>query len=207
MIDESTERLISRLLDDELSSDDRARLDVTLAADPAARQLLAELRAQDEAASAALRSIVIRPAARRTAPAGGRILRIGGGLALAAAVALAAGLWLRRPAGQPDSMQPISAPTHLAVNSGAADSAEPTVWRPLRAEDIPPDVWGAPPARLAKSGGEFVEYVPEWQAHPQQLQRHNRRQVYGVANEAGDRIYLIEQNARQSKARLVSGEF
>ncbi|MFO0973409.1 MAG: hypothetical protein U1A27_08240 [Phycisphaerae bacterium] len=214
MIDETTEILINRLIDGELSPAERAVLEARLASDATARQLVEEYRALDARAAAALRHVVVRAAQPGTALAAASVRRrasqrriltwAGVSLGAAAAVALSvSGIWRRSAWLQLPSNGGASVGV-ANVEPTAPTDLRPRVWRPLSPNDIPPAAWGLPTGRPTP---QFVDYVPESSLHPNHRQTRNTRDVIGITNEAGDRIYLLEQNTRQARVRPLSREF
>jgi len=91
MIDENTERRISRYLDGEMSAAERAAFAGELTRNPAARALLEEYAANDAAVREALRTVIVAPRRTQNSSRAGRtLLQWASGLGVMAAAAAVA---------------------------------------------------------------------------------------------------------------------
>ncbi|HVP13431.1 MAG TPA: hypothetical protein VMV94_19820 [Phycisphaerae bacterium] len=192
-VDERTERLICRLLDGEISFEDRAELDDTLACNPAARLLLEEYRRIDAQAATALRGD-FRGVTTAVAPgrrSGLWLATAGGLLAAAAVVALSflPDLW----SGPAKTER--TGPVQIA---GRTDGAI-----------VPPSGNLSPyPAGsgFQPSGPRFADYR-NLDQRPVLRSRDVQREWIGIPSADMKTIIIIERKAQTTKITPITGDF
>jgi hypothetical protein len=188
-VDERTERLISRLLDGEITSEEQAELDGTLAGNPAAQALLHEYRRIDARAAEALRcdfyGVTTTVAPRRRS---GLWLATAGGLLAAAAVVAFSFL--------PD------------LWSGRTGSGEPSRSVPMVMRDPGPPVDAS--AGMDRNGfvppAQFADYRNADQRPVRRL-RDVQRDWIGIPSADGKTIFFIERKTQTTKLTPISGDF
>lgn len=193
--DERTERLICRLLDGEITADQRAELDAILARDAEARSLLKEYGEIDARAAEALRHDLCRTA---TAVAfGGRRglwLATAGGLVAAAAVIAFSFLpdswtgkagWAPGVNGQGDQ---------LVQGHNGFESSAMARFRGLR-ED-----------RVGQATPQFVEYGYS-DERPAHRSRDLRQDWLGIPTADPNTIIVIQRDHRTTRITPISGDF
>jgi len=140
-MNENLERRVNRLLDGELTDEQRADLQRELLRDPAAHRLMAQYARQDDLCRRALDSALGAGARARSTFAAGAKARPARWLASAAAAAvlLAVGLWFAHHAGPADN--PPRPRAAGGVDPGPATTPRDVLgiddWVPVRAPDTP----------------------------------------------------------------------
>jgi len=189
-IDERTERLICRLLDGEITADERTELDDILTRDPAARALLKDYSEIDAKAADALRHDLGR-AVTAVAPRGrrGLWLATAGGLVAAAAVVLFSFL--------PDLWSGKTSPgggNRIARND---DGFNPGAMPGLR---------GPHSVGPGSSAQQFVDYGG-FDQRPAQRSRDVQRDWLGIPTADPNTIIIIQRDRRTTRITPISGDF
>ncbi len=192
---ERTERLICRLLDGEITADQRVELDGILARDAEARSLLKEYGEIDARAAEALRHDLCRAATavalRRRS---GLWLATAGGLVAAAAViafSFLPDLWTGR-AGVISEAGGQSDRSALGRN-GFESSATP-LFRGLRSDGV------------GKAPPQFVDYGYS-DDRPARRSRDLRRDWIGIPTADPNTIVVIQRDHRTTRITPISGDF
>ncbi len=192
---EQLEHLISRRLDGALTAEEARALEAALAADPRARELLAECQRIDDLARAALRRVTATPASRppvaaRRWSAARYVLPTA--LAAAAVLALFAIPWFHPPAvvapGQDAGRKP---PLNLVQR-------EPD---PLRETGPMPPFTGGD-----QGGAAFVDYIENPAVLPRNLHRRQSRDLIGLVADDGT-ILVVERQRQRSLVKPVGLDF
>jgi hypothetical protein len=199
-IDERTERLICRLLDGEITADERAELADVLARDAVARALLKDYSEIDAKAADALRHDLSR-AVTAVAPRGrrGLWLATAGGLVAAAAVFVFSFL--------PDLWTGGFWPGGGGVPMGAKDSGDAVV-RGGNGFDqqSTPGFPGLSQARRGQMAQQFVDYGGLDQ-RPAQRSRDLQRDWVGIPTADPNTIIIIQRDRRTTRITPISGDF
>lgn len=198
--DERTERLICRLLDGEITADQRAELDAILARNAEARSLLKEYGEIDARAAEALRHDLCR-AATAVAPRGrrGLWLATAGGLVAAAAVIVFSLL--------PDLWTGGTWPGGSGLPMGANDNGD-AIARSGNGFDqqATPRFPGSSQAGRGQMAQQFVDYGGLDQ-RPAQRSRDLQRDWVGIPTADPDTIIIIQRDRRTTRITPISGDF
>jgi hypothetical protein len=187
-VDERTERLISRLLDGEITSEEQTELDGTLAGNSAAQALLSEYRRIDARAAEALRcdfhGVTTTVAPRRRS---GLWLATAGGLLAAAAVVAFSFL-----------------PDLWSGKSGSGEPSHPVAVVPT------PGPAQHPGGGISTNGfvppAQFADYRNADQRPVRRL-RDVQRDWIGIPSADGKTIFFIERKTQTTKLTPISGDF
>jgi hypothetical protein len=198
-VDERTERLICRLLDGEITADERAELDGVLARDAAARALLKDYSEIDAKAADALRHDLSR-AVTAVAPRGrrGLWLATAGGLVAAAAVVVFSflpDLW--SGATGPDEGLARSANGNGDAVAHGGNGFDSQAMRRLPGRNQ------AGPGPMAQ---RFVDYGG-LDPRPAQRSRNLQRDWVGIPTADPNTIIIIQRDRRTTKITPISGDF
>lgn len=180
-VDERTERLMSRVLDGEASSQEKAELASVLVRDPAARALLDQYERIDRLAATALRRDLAGVSA--SSPARFRGWRMGAAAALVSAAAVVGLSFLpnwfspRIPGCSPQGGLPQVADTSRGI---------------------------APPESLI--GAPYGPAYMNVDHQPVHRWRDLRQEFIGIPGETKDRIYIFERSRQTTRLVPVSGD-
>jgi hypothetical protein len=191
-VDERTERLICRLLDEEITPDERAELDAVLADDPAARLLLDEYAQNDALSAQALRRDFDHAFSAPVRHRRSSLWVASAGALLAAAAVVAFSLlpefWSNGQAS-PTGFE------NKYANAGLPKATQPAV--PASAS---PDAyqWGDP---------QLVGYRNNLDYMPRRRQRDLEREWIAIPTTREGVILIIERNKQTTTVTPISGDF